>query len=66
MTRIGDTKPYRGIEFGVVNNGDGTCQWAYYPKIGRRTVERGQVKGDRKAAIAAVKAAIDKWLSASN
>jgi hypothetical protein len=66
MTRIGETKPYRGIEFGIYDNGDGTWQWAYYPKIGQGTRERGQVKRDRETAIAAAKAAIDKWLGPSN
>jgi hypothetical protein len=64
--RIGDTKPYRGIEFGVHDNGDGTWQWAYYPKIGQGTADRGQAKGDRAVAIRAAKAAIDKWLGLSN
>jgi hypothetical protein len=62
MTRIGDTKPHRGIEFGVHDNGDGTWKWAYYPKIGHGEAKRGHVKGDRGAAIAAAKAAIDEWL----
>jgi hypothetical protein len=62
MARIGDTIPHRGIEFGVYDEGNGICDWAYYPKIGQGVAERGQVKGNREAAIATCKAAIDEWL----
>ncbi len=62
MTRIGDTKPHRGIEFGVNDNRDGTWLWAYYPKIGQGVAERGTIKGSRQDAIVAANAAIDRWL----
>jgi hypothetical protein len=66
MTRIGDTQPYRGIEFGVHDEGQGIWRWAYYPKIGEGIAKRGQVKGTRETAIAACKGAIDEWLSPEN
>jgi hypothetical protein len=62
MTRHGDTQPDRGIRFRVYEEGQDVWQWAYYPKIGKRIVNRGQVKGTQQAAIAACKAAIDEWL----
>jgi hypothetical protein len=55
MTRIGDTQPYRGIEFGVHDEGKGIWHWAYYPKIGEGIAKREQVKGTRETAIAACK-----------
>jgi hypothetical protein len=64
--RIGDTQPHRGIEFGVYDNGNGISDWAYYPKIGVGVARRGQVKGNREAAIIACKAAIDEWLGPKN
>lgn len=63
MIAHGDTQPYRGIRFGVYEEGQDVWQWAFYPKVGRRIVNRGQVKGRRQAAIAACKAAIDGWLT---
>ena len=62
MTRIGDTQPHRGIEFGIHDEGNGIWFWAYYPKIGEGVAMRGQVTGNRETAIAACKAAIDEWL----
>jgi hypothetical protein len=62
MARIGDTIPHRDIEFGVHDNGYGTWQWAYYPKIGEGFATRGKVNGNRANAIAACKVAIDEWL----
>jgi hypothetical protein len=66
MTRIGDTLPYRGIEYGVHDEGQGVWHWAYYPKIGAGVVKRGQMQGTRETAIAACKAAIDEWLGPEN
>jgi hypothetical protein len=66
MTRIGDTLPYRGIEYGVHDEGQDAWHWAYYPKIGTGVVKRGQVQGTRETAIAACKAAIDEWLGPEN
>jgi hypothetical protein len=60
MERIGDT-PYRGIEFGVQDEGQGVWSWTYYPKIGEG-IAKTQVNGTRETAIAACKAAIDEWL----
>jgi hypothetical protein len=62
MTRIGDTLPYRGIEFGVDPEGEGEWLWHYHPKVGHGIAERGLVKGTREEAIAACKAAIDRLL----
>lgn len=59
---IGDTQPHRGIAFGVDDEGNGSWNWAYYPKIGEGIATRGQVTGNRETAIATCKAAIDEWL----
>jgi hypothetical protein len=61
-TKIGDTQPYRGIEFAVFETKPGEWKWSYHPKIEKGAAERGQIKGTREAAIIACKAAIDKWL----
>jgi hypothetical protein len=61
MVRIGDL-PYRGIEYGVHCDEQGVWHWAYYPKIGEGVREGGKLQGTREMAIAACKAAIDKWL----
>ena len=66
MTRIGDTQPHRGIEFGIYDEGNGIWFWAYYPKIGEGVAMRGQVTGNRETAITACKAAIDEWLGPKN
>jgi hypothetical protein len=47
MTRIGDTQPHRGIEFGVHDEGNDVWAWAYYPKIGQGVATRGQVNHHR-------------------
>jgi len=57
-----DTLPYRGIEFGVQDEGQGVWRWTYYPKIGAGIAKTTQVNGTRETAIAACKAAIDDWL----
>jgi hypothetical protein len=63
MTRpIADIYGYRGIEYGVFETAPGEWDWTYYPKIEKGTRGRGHVKGNREAAIAACKAAIDAWL----
>jgi hypothetical protein len=62
MTRIDDTQPHRGIEFGIFEKSPGEWEWTYHPKIGQGVATRGDVKGDRQAAIAACKTAIDNWL----
>jgi hypothetical protein len=62
MERIGDSLPYRGIEFGVQDEGQGVWSWTYYPKIGAGIAKTTQVKGTRETAIAACKAAIEDWL----
>jgi hypothetical protein len=62
MARIGDTLPYRGIEFGVHDEGQDYWTWTYYPKIGVGVVKRGRMRGSRQDAIHACKAAIDEWL----
>jgi hypothetical protein len=62
MERIGDTLPYRDIEFGVQDEGQGVWSWTYYPKIGTGIAKTTQVKGTRETVIAACKAAIDDWL----
>jgi hypothetical protein len=66
MTRIGDTLPYRGIEFGIDPAGEGTWLWHYHPKIGQGIAQRAVIKGTREEAIAACKAAIDEWLGLKN
>ena len=50
MRRVGDTAPYRGIEFGVHEERQGVWRW---PKIGERIAKRGQIKESREDAIAA-------------
>jgi len=35
MRRVGDTAPYRGIEFGVHEERQGVWQWAYYVRANR-------------------------------
>jgi hypothetical protein len=60
--RLSDVHGYRGVEYGIHDEGQGLWQWAYYPKIGEGVATRGQVKGDRETATAACKAAIDEWL----
>jgi hypothetical protein len=62
MERIGDTLPYRGIEFGVQDEGQGVWSWTCYPEIGAGITKLGQLKGTRETAIVACKAAIDEWL----
>ena len=66
MKPLAETQGYRGIEYGVHNEGEGLWQWAYYPKLGTGVVERGQVKGTGEMAITACKAAIDQWLGPKN
>jgi len=64
--RIGDTQPYRGIEFGVFETQPGEWNWSYYPKMENGNKKTGQTKGARENAIAACKAAIDEWLGPAN
>ena len=64
--RLGDTLPYRGIGFGVYDEGRGRWRWTYYPKMGLGLAKSGTIKGTREMAIAACKAAIDKWLEPKN
>jgi hypothetical protein len=65
MARIGDTLPYRDIEFGIDSEGPGEWLWHYHPKIGQGIAQRGRIKGTREQAIAECKAAIDRWLGPS-
>jgi hypothetical protein len=60
--RLSDVHGYRGVEYGIHDEGQGIWHWAYYPKIGEGLAARGRVKGNRETAIAACKAAIDEWL----
>jgi hypothetical protein len=62
MEQIGDNSPHRGAVFDVYEISRGSWQWAYYPKVGTGFAVRGQLKGTREDAVAACKAAIDKWL----
>jgi hypothetical protein len=48
MERLGDTLPYRGIEFGVQDEGQGVWSWAYYPKIGAGIAKTTQVTEPEK------------------
>lgn len=36
---VADVHGYRGIEFGVDEDGSGEWQWAYYPKVGTGLAE---------------------------
>jgi hypothetical protein len=52
--RLGDTLPYRGVEFGLFDKGRGQWRWTYYPKMGLGLAKSGTIDGTRKMAIAAV------------
>jgi hypothetical protein len=62
MTRIANTPPYRGIEFGVDPVAPGEWLWHCHPKIRQGVAQRGRIKGTREEAIAECKAAVDRWL----
>jgi len=64
--RLGDTLPYRGVEFGVFDKGRGHWRWTYYPKMGLGLAKSGTIDGTREMAIAACRAAIDTWLGPKN
>ena len=65
--QLGDTLPYRGVEFGLYDEGRGRrWRWTYYPKMGLGLATSGATIGTREMAIAACKAAIDKWLGPKN
>jgi hypothetical protein len=58
-----ETHGYRGVEYGVFERAPGDWEWTYHPKMwSSGEITRGSAKGDREAAIAACKAAIDAWL----
>jgi hypothetical protein len=59
---LADVHGYRGVEYGVHDEGNGEWQWAYYPKAGTGPAERGKANGTRETAMTACKAAIDRWL----
>jgi hypothetical protein len=64
--RLGDTLPYRGVEFGVFDKGRGQWRWTYYPKMGLGLAKSGTIDGTREMAIVACRSAIDKWLGPKN
>lgn len=60
---------YRGINFSVADNRDGTWRWQLHPEIVpnvARGVPSGQVTGKQPDAINAAHAAINDWLAAAN
>jgi hypothetical protein len=63
---LADIHGYRGVEYGVFERSPGDWQWTYYPKVGTGMKTQGSAKGDREAAVAACKAAIDAWLGSPN
>jgi hypothetical protein len=57
--------PYRGIEYAVSDNGDGTWVWKLHPKVTPGVageIKSGTVPGTQADAIAAAEAAIDAML----
>jgi hypothetical protein len=63
---LADKYGYRGIEYGVHEEENGTWRWNYYPKVEHGPKGSGTIKGTREEAIAACKAAIDQWLGPKN
>jgi hypothetical protein len=59
---LADIHGYRGIEYSVWQTSPGEWDWGYYPKVERGVAKRGRAQGDDKAALAAVKVAIDEFL----
>jgi len=63
---LADIHSYRGVEYSVHEKAPGEWEWKYYPKVEDGDAKGGTVKGDRDAALKAVKAAIDEWKPSSN
>ena len=63
---IADTHGYRGVEYDVFERSPDDWEWTYYPKPEIGPKAQGSSKGNRDAAVAACKAAIDAWLGPSN
>jgi hypothetical protein len=62
---LADIYGYRGIEYSVHEAAPSDWKWKYYPKVERGPAKGGMVKGDRDAALAAVKSAIDEFVGPS-
>jgi hypothetical protein len=63
---LADKYGYRGIEYGVHEEGNGIWKWNYYPKVERGPKGSGTFKGTKEEAVAACKAAIDALLGPKN
>jgi hypothetical protein len=58
-------RPYRGIEYSISDNGDGTWKFALHPKMEPNVagyIKSANVRGTQDNVIAAVEKAIDGML----